>query len=454
MLPDHPLAIRRLLAQGPMTAREMAQKMAVSQPTVSRALLAMGDEVLRFGPYRSIQYALRRPLLDRVEIPVFRVSPTGQLTPLGQLAPVHPCGYVMRQDDGQTPLYSEGFPWWLDDMRPQGFLGRAFVAAQAARLGLPPNLGDWQEAHVLRALLSPGGSDTVGNLLLGEAARERFLSQPPDEPIPARDLAVTYARRAAEASRGDIGTSSAGGEQPKFTACATTPDGARHVLVKYTLPVEPAAPNPIAQRWADLLLAEHLAASALKAHGVAAVQTRIHDHQGQRFLEVERFDRVGPLGRLGLISLAAMDAEFVGQGTGGWPGITARLATLGHLQPGAHDHGCLLHAFGTLIGNTDMHPGNLSFVTDSGRPYALAPAYDMLPMAFAPRSGGGLSEQLPPLDLHPGVAHEVWPAMLALARDYLGRLRADGRFSDNFAPCLQALAVHLDEAARRIDRLG
>lgn len=453
MLPDHPLAIRRLLAQGLMTAREMAQKMAVSQPTVSRALLAMGDEVLRFGPYRSIQYALRRPLLDRVEIPVFRVSPTGQLTPLGQLAPVHPCGYVMRQDDGQT-LYSEGFPWWLDDMRPQGFLGRAFVAAQAARLGLPPNLGDWQEAHVLRALLSPGGSDTVGNLLLGEAARERFLSQPPDEPIPARDLAVTYARLAAEASRGDIGTSSAGGEQPKFTACATTPDGARHVLVKYTLPVEPAAPNPIAQRWADLLLAEHLAASALKAHGVAAVQTRIHDHQGQRFLEVERFDRVGPLGRLGLISLAAMDAEFVGQGTGGWPGITARLAALGHLQPGAHDHGCLLHAFGTLIGNTDMHPGNLSFVTDSGRPYALAPAYDMLPMAFAPRTSGELPSALAAARIDGRVSNAAWRQALTMAESFLTQLREEPRFSDSFRPCLAALESHVRAAAVPIGRLG
>lgn len=454
MLPDHPLAIRRLLAQGPMTAREMAQKMAVSQPTVSRALLVMGDEVLRFGPYRSIQYALHRPLLDRGDIPVFRVSPTGQLTPLGQLAPVHPCGYVMRQDDGQTPLYSEGFPWWLDDMRPQGFLGRAFVAAQAARLGLPPNLGDWQEAHVLRALLSPGGSDTVGNLLLGEAARERFLSQPPDEPIPARDLAVTYARLAAEASRGDIGTSSAGGEQPKFTAYATTPDGARHVLVKYTLAIAPAAPNPIAQRWADLLLAEHLAASALKAHGVAAVQTRIHDHQGQRFLEVERFDRVGPLGRLGLISLAAMDAEFVGQGTGGWPGITARLATLGHLQPGAHDHGCLLHAFGTLIGNTDMHPGNLSFVTDSGRPYALAPAYDMLPMAFAPRTSGELPSALAAARIDGRVSNAAWRQALTMAESFLTQLREEPRFSDSFRPCLAALESHVRAAAVPIGRLG
>lgn len=83
-----------------------------------------------------------------------------------------------------------------------------------------------------------------------------------------------------------------------------------------------------------------------------------------------------------------------------------------------------------------MHAGNLSFVSDRGRPHALALAYDMLPMAFTPRSGGGLSSRLPSLDLHPSVAHGVWPAMLALARDYLGRLRAEGRFSGDFVPCL------------------
>lgn len=108
---------------------------------------------------------------------------------------------------------------------------------------------------------------------------------------------------------------------------------------------------------------------------------------------MERFDRSGPHGRRGLISLSAMDAEFVGRG--GWPGMTARLAADRHISREAHEAACLLHAFGTLIGNTDMLPGNLSFITDSGRPYELAPAYDMLPMAFAPRASGELPNNLP-----------------------------------------------------------
>ena len=52
------------------------------------------------------------------------------------------------------------------------------------------------------------------------------------------------------------------------------------------------------------------------------------------------------------------------------------------------------------------------------------------------------------------MAPEIWPAMLALARDYAERLRSDGRFSGNFRPCLDALDSHLDEAAQRIERLG
>jgi hypothetical protein len=244
--------------------------------------------------------------------------------------------------------------------------------------------------------------------------------------------------------------SSAGGEQPKFTVFADTPGGARHLLVKFSLPDA----NPITERWRDLLLAEHHALAVLGSAGMAAARSWIVDHDGQRFLEVERFDRVSSRGRCGLFSLSALEAEFVGNAQAPWPVLVERLASQRVVDTEAVRATQALFAFGRLIGNSDMHAGNLSFVSGHGRPYALAPAYDMLPMAFAPRSGGGLSEQLPPLDLHPSVAHQVWPAMLALARDYLGRLRADGRFSANFMPCLQALAAHLDEAASRIERLG
>ena len=450
---DHALTIRALLATGPLTARKLAEEMGVSQATLSRAIQSLGNQIVRFGPYRSIHYALRRPLMAMPDVAIHRVTPEGQIEALGQLSPVQPTGYVMTGSDGSAS-HSEGFPWWLDDMRPQGFLGRAFVAAQAETLGLPPHLGDWQEEHILRALLSQSGNDAVGNLILGDAGREHFIQRPEPVALPSAGLAVAYAERARQALSGKAPASSAGGEQPKFGAYAETANGPRHVLVKFSLDVGEGADNPIAQRWRDLLLAEHHALTLLRENAIAAVATRIIDYGRQRFLEVERFDRLGPHGRRGLVSLSAMDAEFIGLGRGGWPSMTARLLAERHISGQAHQAACLLHAFGTLIGNTDMHPGNLSFVTDSGRPYQLAPAYDMLPMAFAPRSSGELPTTLPAAGFDSQISTIQWRQALALAQTFLSRLNSEPGFNPEFGECLTALEKHLQTAAERIGRLG
>lgn len=444
----HADSLRLHLSRGPATPRSLQGKLGLSQPTLSRALSRLGDEVVRMGAARSIQYLLRDRSRGFAELPVYRVDAEGRIRRLGLLIPVRPDGYLMQPDDGQL-LHSEGMPWWLLDMRPQGFLGRAYAGSHAAALGLPASVNEWSDAEAIRALLVHG-HDAVGNLLLGDRARDHFLDLPPAEPVPQVGKADEYVRLARLATQGDTPVSSAGGEQPKFTVYADTPAGARHLLVKFSLPDL----NPITERWRDLLLAEHHALETLASAGIDAARSWIVDQDGQRFLEVERFDRIGSSGRCGLFSLSALEAEFVGNAQAPWPVLVERLASQRVVAPQAVSVTQALFAFGRLIGNSDMHAGNLSFVSDSGRPYALAPAYDMLPMAFAPRSGGGLSSQLPPLELHPSVAHEVWPPMLALARDYLGRLRAEGRFSGEFAPCLQALAGHLDEAQRRIERLG
>jgi hypothetical protein len=450
---DHTITLRNLLASGSRSARQIVESTGISQASVSRTIQAMGNEVVRFGPYRSIQYALRRPLLATPDIPIYRISPDGRMETLGTLSPVQPAGYVMTPSAGQATM-SEGFPWWLDDMRPQGFLGRAFVAALAAPLGLPPRLGDWQEEHVLRALISQFGYDAVGNLVLGEQGREHFLLRREPQPLPASLLTDSYARLAQQALSGETPTSSAGGEQPKFTAYVETASGQSHVLVKFTLPDAEIQSNPVIRRWRDLLLAEHHALSLLREKGVSAVSTRIVDHGQQRFLEVERFDRIGPHGRRCVISLSALDAEFVGLGRGGWPGITARLAAERQISRQAHEATCLLHAFGTLICNSDMHPGNLSFITDGDQPYELAPAYDMLPMAFAPRASGELPNSLPAPTLDSLIATSHWQAALVLGRAYLERLREDGGFSEGFAGCIAALETHLAAGEMRIGRLG
>lgn len=443
----HSDAVRLLLGRGPVTARQLSEKIGISQPTVSRVLAELGDTTLRLGSGRAIQYALRDPARGLPEIPVHRVSDTGKLHLLGTLIPVRPEGFVMQHEDGKQG-YSEGLPWWLLDMRPQGFLGRAYAARHAARLGLPQGLAEWSDTHALRALIAHG-HDAIGNLLLGDLAREQFLSAPPS-PIGMADKPTAYGRLAEEAARGDLPGSSAGGEQPKFVAYAETPNGPRHVLVKFTSTDD----NPITERWRDLLLAEHLALDTLREAGIPAVTTRRIDVGAQRFLEVERFDRIGESGRHGVFSLAALDAEFVGVGAAPWPNVVARLAATKIVQPEASTTAALLYAFGTLIGNTDMHPGNLSFVSDDGPPCALAPAYDMLPMGFCPTNAGSLRDTLEPARLIPEIDNGTWRQAEALAGQYLERIANCAGLSPRFATCSAALARHIEEASRRISRLG
>ena len=122
-----------------MRARQLLEKIQLSQPTLSRVITALGDEVVRLGAGPSIHYALRDTNRGIGEIPVYRVSAEGTLRELGTLIPVRPEGYVMVQADGKT-LHSESLPWWLYDMRPQGYLGRAYASRHAQMLGLPAAL--------------------------------------------------------------------------------------------------------------------------------------------------------------------------------------------------------------------------------------------------------------------------------------------------------------------------
>ena len=115
----HVDVIRMSLSGGPLSARQLTENIGVSEPRpISRALTELGDEVVRIGAARSIQYTLRDTTRGLPDIPVYRVDAEGRIRQLGTLIPVRPEGFVMCQEDGVTPWHSDGLPWWLFDISP------------------------------------------------------------------------------------------------------------------------------------------------------------------------------------------------------------------------------------------------------------------------------------------------------------------------------------------------
>ena len=102
-----------------------------------------------------------------------------------------------------------------------------------------------------------------------------------------------------------------------------------------------------------------------------------------------------------------------------------------------------MHAFGELIGNTDMHAGNLSFWLDDALPFRVAPTYDMLPMLWAP----GLQGEIVPRNFAPApplpAALDAWREAAVWAAAFWDRVAAEPRLSEEFQGFARAAASTL-----------
>lgn len=424
---------------GALSSAELQDQLRVSQPTVSRALapLIQSGTVQKVGAARKQRYVLPRTVRDvGRSVPVMRIDAQGRPSPFARMVPLASGAVWVDEEDGLSKRF-DGLPWFLDDMRPQGFMGRTFATTHP-ELQLANDPRFWSDDDVLRAL-ALCGDDLPGNLVVGEAAFARFHTLPQR----ARRAAspADYPALADAAMQGSIGGSSAGGEQPKFCTIvegSAEGDGlgqaARHVLVKFS----PAGHAPTDQRTRDLLVCEHLALHTLASAGIAAAPSRISTGAGRVFLEVERFDRTpinaaNPqgLGRIGMVSLKVYDAEYVGA-MDNWAATANRMQERGLLRPADARTLRLLEAYGELIANTDRHYGNISLLLD-GDDWALAPAYDMLPMLYAPVGGELVPRDFAARPLQPTAATlPEWPQALALARSFWAAASTDARISDGF----------------------
>ena len=259
---------REFRSRGAITSKELASVLGVSQPTISRLLDRFEKgRILQMGQGRRSRYALARNLSTLGSSwPLYEIDQDGRAQAMGQLHALAGRHWCLQQDtpweslrgsDFQDGLYP-GLPWFLDDLRPQGFLGRVFARTYGLTLGLPADPRDWQSDDVLLSLIRQG-QDLPGSFVLGNAmlaiVQARMLAST-GEAISAANRFAVYPKRADSILGGEWSGSSAGGEQPKFTALVCDEEGtARHVLVKFS----GRAGRSEDKRWGDLLAAEHTA---------------------------------------------------------------------------------------------------------------------------------------------------------------------------------------------------
>lgn len=441
MVTARPEFLLRRLEAGTASAAELEAATGQLQSSVSRRLreLIARREVIRMGSTRGARYALLRQIEGiGAQWPLRRIDSQGAIQSLGVLHALAAGEFHFEaaQDAFAWGGLTAGLPYFLQDQRPAGFLGRA-VPQRYPELGLPQRVIDWNDDHFLR-YLTMRGTDTVGDLILGDAALDAYLaSLPQREVIPVHERHARYPALASETLAGGLPGSSAHGENPKFATLLQDSSGPRHVLVKYS----PPAGNPIGQRWSDLLVAEHLAHEVLRGAGVPAARSRIEHFGDRTYLEMDRFDRAGSDGRIGVTSLLAIDAHLHGQ-LDNWIAAANRLHADRRIDGASLDVVRLVATFGALIANTDRHFGNLAFHDRYDGRFSIAPVYDMLPMLFAPEHDQLLQRQFVP----PGPSSEslgAYGRARALAEIYWGRCAEDQRISDGFRALCAACGAQL-----------
>jgi len=414
------------------SGKELASLLGISQATLSRLVAAAGDRICRLGRARATRYALTRsiPTLG-TRLPVRKIDETGTMRPFGVLHLLANGRHWLERAAGKSERF-EGLPHFAWDMSPQGYIGRAFSTLYP-ELELPPRISDWNDDHRLIAL-ARRGEDCVGNLIIGDESFTRFLASTPQ--AVRRDEYPEHARRSLEGQPG----SSAGGEQPKFGVYSE----GRHVLVKFA----GGEAGPITQRWQDLLVCERGALEVVRHAGIPAASAQLFDREGTRFLEVERFDRVGPRGRKGLLSLFVLGAEYLGY-LNNWTRASRDLLDAKRIDAEDARRMRWLDTFGQLIGNTDRHFGNLSFLVGESGTLQLAPAYDMLPMLLAPQ-GTNIVER--PFEPRPPTADnfDVWSDAARHAVAYWGRLGESSELSSGMRVLCSCYRQAVEEIASRV----
>ncbi len=417
----------KLLQSRVLSPRDLMQSLNVSQPTLSRLISSMTDEIVVMGKGRATCYGLPRLVHNlAARLPVYSIDPRGDAHLHGHLTTLQGGQYWWEPAESHGELFNT-LPWFLLDLQIIGFGGRTFAHRQSEPLRLPRHLTDWSYDDMLYAICRRGENRT-GNLLIGEESLARYFDIARENP-PALDYdsrTFKYPQLAQKTLAGDMSAAQFCGEQPKFTICIEEKGTPCHLLVKFS----PAVDSKEARRWADLLVCEHLALEAIRTAEINVARSRLTIAGSQVFLGLKRFDRRGLLGRLPLFSLRALHAKLQCP-CDNWVDAATRLRNADLLSPVDTERMRWLSLFSDLIGNQNQHFENLSLIPHKQHGYILAPAYGIRPSIYEPVACEIPSRLFTPPPVRNENAH-AYPSALECAILFWKSAAIDKRISEEF----------------------
>jgi len=375
--------LRQLLSFRALGPKELMQGLEVSQPTLSRLINSLANEIVVMGKGRATRYGLPQKLHDQQSrFPIYIIDPRGDARLHGNLTALQGGQYWWEDTQNQGELFNQ-LPWFLLDQLISGFGARSFVFRHSDDLGLSRKLADWSNEDRFYAT-SRRGEDLGGNLLIGEESLARYFEMA-RELVPAFDLDARvwkYPQLAQKTLAGELPAAQLSGEQPKFTVCVNDQGSPCHMIVKFS----PAVDSKEAKRYADLLICEHLALEAVRFAGFTAARSRLIIAGPQVFLGLKRFDRRGVLGRLPMISLRALHSQLQAP-CDSWVDAAVRLEKAGLIKTADAAKLRWLSLFSDLIANPNQHFGNISLFPHPQDGYLLTPIYGLRPTLYEPVAG-------------------------------------------------------------------
>lgn len=422
-----------LTENGPATARQAAGFLGVSQPSFWRASenLKDNDDALVVGQTWQTRYALKRQIPDvGSSVPVYEIDQAAQARVIGRLHAIAPRGFYWESTTREVPSrFYDGLPYFLNDLRPSGFLGR-LIPRVYTDLGFPQDINNWSDIQCV-SYLARFGWNSIGNLLIGDSSFQEYLNQHknPGFVVLTKDRETEYPKTADSVLRhGDAG-SSAGGEQPKFLVQKMESNKLTWAIVKFS----PTIDTPLGRRRADLLIAEHIGHQILKKFNHRTCESELVFSGNRIFLEIQRFDRTEQRGRLGLISMTSLNMEYFGKigKEESWTEIANALLKAKMITREICSQARWIDLFGALIANSDRHLGNLSFFFERGQLRALAPVYDMLPMLYAPQNEQIIERTFTLPTPRPDQSAQ-WPSAWAAACEFWERVSQHQDISKEF----------------------